>query len=56
MSKPPIDKKSESPLYYQLYSVLKERIIDGTYKVGEILPSESDMMRVFSTNSSGIFS
>ena len=47
MSKPPIDKKSESPLYYQLYSVLKERIIDGTYKVGEILPSESDMIEEF---------
>ena len=34
MTGSPIDKTSEEPLYYQLYSVLKERIVDGTYQVG----------------------
>ncbi|WP_205407561.1 GntR family transcriptional regulator [Collinsella phocaeensis] len=43
----PITKASEAPLYYQLYSVLKERIIDGVYAVGSILPSESDMIQEF---------
>lgn len=43
----PVTKASEAPLYYQLYSVLKERIIDGVYAVGSILPSESDMIQEF---------
>lgn len=42
-----ITKTSEAPLYYQLYSILKERIIDGIYAVGSILPSESDMIQEF---------
>lgn len=42
-----ITKTSEAPLYYQLYSILKERIIDGVYAVGSILPSESDMIQEF---------
>lgn len=42
-----IDKTSDAPLYYQLYSVLKERIVDGTYRVGETLPSESEMIQEF---------
>lgn len=47
MTGSPIDKTSEEPLYYQLYSVLKERIVDGTYQVGETLPSENEMIREF---------
>lgn len=42
-----IDNTSGEPLYYQLYSVLKERIVSGEYQVGSILPSESDMIQEF---------
>lgn len=42
-----IDNTSGEPLYYQLYSVLKERIVAGEYQVGSILPSESDMIQEF---------
>lgn len=47
MSEGLFDKESKTPLYYQLYRVLKERISDGTYQVGEVLPSENDMIREF---------
>ncbi|WP_455137308.1 GntR family transcriptional regulator [Thermophilibacter sp.] len=47
MAQRPVDRDSESPLYYQLYSVLKRRIVDGVYSVGDVLPSESDMIKEF---------
>lgn len=43
----PITKSSDAPLYYQLYNVLKTRIIDGEYTVGSVLPSESEMIQEF---------
>lgn len=32
------------PLYYQLSTILRERIFDGTYAVGDRLPTEADLV------------
>lgn len=39
-----VDAQSDAPIYYQLYSFLKERILNGDYRPGECVPSESEMM------------
>ena len=42
-----IDSSVKSPLYYQLYSILKEWITNGTYLPGAKLPPESQLCEVF---------
>lgn len=37
-----IDKSIPVPLYYQFKKVLKERIQDGTFKVGDQIPTENE--------------
>lgn len=39
-----VDVQSDVPIYYQLYSFLKELILNGDYKPGQCVPSESEMM------------
>lgn len=39
-----LDKKSFTPLYYQLADLLRERISDGSLKPGMTLPSEFDLI------------
>lgn len=39
-----VDAQSDVPIYYQLYSFLKELILNGDYKPGQCVPSESEMM------------
>lgn len=42
-----LDKQSPVPLYYQLYSILLKEIHDGTYRVGEALPTEARLMDAY---------
>lgn len=39
-----VDTASNIPIYYQLYTYLKEAILDGEYTPGQCVPSESEMM------------
>jgi GntR family transcriptional regulator len=41
------DDDSPLPLYHRLYVILRERIVNGDYYVGSILPSEADLMASF---------
>jgi GntR family transcriptional regulator len=38
------------PLYHQVYLVLRQRLLDGTYPQGEPLPGEIDLTRAFSVS------
>ena len=40
--------RTSVPQYKQLYEVLRKQIVDGTYKTGDILPSENDLCAQFS--------
>jgi GntR family transcriptional regulator len=44
------DEKSPVPLYHRIYVLLRERILNGTYKVGQTLPSEAELMERFSVS------
>lgn len=44
-----LDKNDVVPLYVQLHRILKESIVKGEYKEGDLLPSESKMMKTFQT-------
>ncbi|WP_210495542.1 GntR family transcriptional regulator [Microvirga antarctica] len=39
--------RSPIPLYHRIYVILRERIVNGTYKVGQTLPSEAELMERF---------
>jgi len=39
--------RSPIPLYHRLYVILRERIVNGTYRVGQTLPAEADLMARF---------
>ena len=41
---------SPVPLYTQIKEILRNRILDGTYKAHEQMPSESDLTRSFSVS------
>lgn len=36
--------RSPLPLYHRLYVILRERIVNGSYRVGETLPTEAELM------------
>lgn len=38
---------SREQLYYQLYDLLFQGISNGTYKVGDLIPSESELMKTY---------
>ena len=42
-----LDKKSPTPLYHQLYSLLQEFILNGTLPVGERMPTEEQLSNMF---------
>jgi GntR family transcriptional regulator len=42
--------RSPIPLYHRIYMILRERILNGTYQVGETLPSETELMERFSVS------
>lgn len=41
--------KTNNPVYLAIYSHLRDQIIDGTLSPGQILPSENELCRTFST-------
>lgn len=51
MQKPPLHmrKKKTMPLYKKLIDDLRKMIDEGTYKKGELLPSENDLCRTYHT-------
>lgn len=48
------DTVTYNPLYLQVKDVLQKRIVDGEYKTGEIIPSESRLAEDFGTSVSTI--
>ena len=44
-----LDKNNYVPLYVQLYRQLREQILNGEYKQGEFIPSETEVMKAFET-------
>ncbi len=44
---PQLDRKSETPLYMQIYNDLKEKIFNGEYPLGGMLPSESKLCSIY---------
>jgi GntR family transcriptional regulator len=45
-----IDKNSPVPIYYQLYKLLKSRIENGEFKVGDYLPSENTLANYYNVS------
>jgi GntR family transcriptional regulator len=41
-----IDETSPTPLYHQIYLILRERIRTGAYPAGSLLPGEQDLVRL----------
>lgn len=42
-----VDERLPTPLYHQIYLVLRDKIVDGSYALGDRLPSEQELMRQF---------
>lgn len=45
-----LDHESPIPLYYQLKEVLEEKIKEGTWKEGDKVPSEKQLMEIYSVS------
>ena len=45
-----LSKQSPTPLYHQLFSLLKSRILDGTLAYGTRLPPEERLADIFSVS------
>jgi GntR family transcriptional regulator len=43
----PLNSQSRSPLYYQIYLILRSQIVDGHYAPGDYLPGERDLEGLF---------
>ncbi|MBU4609647.1 GntR family transcriptional regulator [Achromobacter sp. GG226] len=41
------EDRSPIPLYHRLYVILRERIVNGTYRVGETLPTEAELTETY---------
>lgn len=42
-----IDKRIPTPLYYQLETIIKEKIEKGVWKTGETIPTENEIMEKY---------
>lgn len=42
-----IIRTSKIPIYHQLYEILREMILAGEWKVGDLLPAEPELMQTF---------
>lgn len=42
-----LDKDSKIPIHQQLYSYIKEKIEEGFYEEGDVIPSEKEMQEMF---------
>jgi GntR family transcriptional regulator len=40
-------RDSKMPLYHQLYEILRGRVVGGEWKAGDLIPSESDLIRTY---------
>ena len=39
--------KGAQPLYFQIKQIFKEKMESGQYKIGEVLPSERELQKIF---------
>jgi GntR family transcriptional regulator len=44
------EKSSPTPLYHRIYSVLRERVVNGYYPAGIAMPSEAELAKSFSVS------
>ena len=44
---PKLDQKMATPLYHQLYTILKSMIVDGSLIFGEAIPTEAELAKNF---------
>ncbi len=42
-----VDERLPTPLYHQIFLILRDKIYDGSYADGEVLPSEQELARMF---------
>jgi GntR family transcriptional regulator len=42
-----VDRGLVTPLYHQVYTVLRNRILDGTYRAERLLPTEQELVTLF---------
>lgn len=49
-----LDKKIPTPLYYQLQRIIKEDIESGLYKVGDVIPTEKDLVDTYGISRSTV--
>ena len=49
-----IDFHSKVPLYYQLKELIRQKILDGIYKEGDLIPSERELNDVYELSSTTI--
>jgi len=47
VSHQPLGSNSPVPLYHRLYLILKERIINGVYRPGALLPTENELISAY---------
>ena len=45
-----VSDQSPSPLYHQLYTLIKGYIVDGTFHLGDKLPSEKELADGFNVS------
>lgn len=45
-----VSATAKVPLYQQIYLILREQIVSGAYKAGDILPSEADLGQIYSVS------
>ena len=44
---PPLDRTSPIPLYYQVKQILQEKLDNGTWKPGDLVPSEQELQETY---------
>ena len=44
---PKLDQSLATPLYHQLYTILKSMIVDGSLIFGEAIPTEAELAENF---------
>ncbi len=44
---PPVDESSPTPLYHQIFLIIRDRIYDGTYAFESVVPGEHELCSIF---------
>lgn len=42
-----LDRNASEPMYHQLFILLRDKILSGQFKAGELLPPESELMDIY---------